>query len=242
MEEEGLSVDTSVIEPLRLSKAFATALVKALAGIEGAVKSATNPHFKSRYADLSAVMEAVKPSLSANGLGLIQRPVAGRGAAIETILVHESGETLSFGIMDIPLQQNSPQGYGSTLSYLRRYSIATALGCPQLDDDGEGAEVKASYQPTPPPLPQGVVKADALPAKSYSGLYYYSLVKVSEDRKADAQELLETAGAKWDDEGLFWVSEKPVSKLSRHEISETEAVAKLQKAHLHDGEGDHAAL
>ena len=119
---------------------IASALVKAQRQFAPALKTATNPHFKSKYADLSACVEAVLDSLNAAGVFLMQRqhPNEG-GVSIETIFVHESGETLSAGILSVPAAKQDPQGYGSALTYARRYSLMAACGIAPEDDDGNAA-------------------------------------------------------------------------------------------------------
>ena len=131
---------------------IASALVKAQKGFAPALKSATNPHFKSRYADLAACVEAVIDSLNANGIALIQKqhPSEG-GVAVETVFVHESGETLSAGVLHVPASKQDPQGYGSALTYARRYSLMAACGIAPEDDDGNAAKAPAKnnvHKPT----------------------------------------------------------------------------------------------
>jgi hypothetical protein len=128
-------------------KLVSTAFVKAQQQFGPALKTSTNPHFKSRYADLSACVEAVIDALNANGIALMQKmhPSEG-GVAIETIFVHESGESMANGILHVPASRQDPQGYGSALTYARRYSLMTACGIAPEDDDGNMAskrEVKS---------------------------------------------------------------------------------------------------
>lgn len=119
---------------------IASALVKAQKAFGPALKSSSNPHFKSKYADLSACIEAVIDGLNANGIALIQKqhPHDG-GVAVETIFVHESGEILSAGMLTVPAAKQDPQGYGSALTYARRYSLMAACGIAPEDDDGNAA-------------------------------------------------------------------------------------------------------
>lgn len=116
------------------------ALVAAQRNFAPALKSSTNPHFKSKYADLAACVEAVIDALNEAGLALVQKqhPHDG-GVAVETIFVHESGEQLSAGIMSVPASKQDPQGYGSALTYARRYSLMAACGIAPEDDDGNAA-------------------------------------------------------------------------------------------------------
>lgn len=119
---------------------LAQALTKAQSEIEGAIKDKTNPHFKSRYADLSSVVDALKLPLAKHGLAYVQ--VAHdkeNAAAIETLIIHSSGETLSCGVISVPVSKGDAQGFGSALTYARRYSLSAAFGVAPEDDDGNAA-------------------------------------------------------------------------------------------------------
>jgi len=121
-------------------KEIAAALVKAQRAFGPALKTATNPHFKSKYADLSACVEAVIDGLNANGIALVQAThECPDGVIVETIFVHESGEQLSAGRLRVPAAKNDPQGYGSAMTYARRYSLMAACGIAPEDDDGNAA-------------------------------------------------------------------------------------------------------
>jgi hypothetical protein len=119
---------------------LASAMATAFGQFEAATKDATNPHFKSKYADLPAVIEAVKPALLANRLFFTQatHEMPG-GVCVETQVHHESGESMSFGRLFVPANKQDAQGYGSALTYARRYSLMTAFGIPAEDDDGNAA-------------------------------------------------------------------------------------------------------
>ena len=124
-------------------KNIATALVKAQKAFGPALKTSTNPHFRSRYADLSACVEAVIDSLNNNGIALIQRNYEDNtGVTVETLFVHESGEILECGKLHVPASKQDPQGYGSALTYARRYSLMAACGIAPEDDDGNAASRK----------------------------------------------------------------------------------------------------
>jgi hypothetical protein len=128
---------------------IAAAFVKAQKAFGPALKSSTNPHFKSRYADLSACIEAVVDALNNNGIGLIQRCYdAGAGVMVETVFVHESGEVLECGILQVPASKQDPQGYGSALTYARRYSLMAACGIAPEDDDGNSASRRTEIKST----------------------------------------------------------------------------------------------
>jgi hypothetical protein len=130
-------------------KNLATALVKAQKAFGPALKTSTNPHFKSRYADLAACVEAVIDALNDNGIALIQKNYdCTNGVMIETIFVHESGEMLECGILHVPANKQDAQGYGSALTYARRYSLMAACGIAPLDDDGQAAVYKPMINET----------------------------------------------------------------------------------------------
>lgn len=119
---------------------IASALVKAQKGFGAALKTSSNPHFKSRYADLAACVEAVIDSLNDNGVALIQQThECDSGVIVETMFIHESGETFSAGKLHVPASKQDAQGYGSALTYARRYSLMAACGIAPEDDDGNAA-------------------------------------------------------------------------------------------------------
>lgn len=116
------------------------ALVTALAEIGGAAKDKVNPAFKSKYADLSSVIDAIKPVLARHDLGFTQSTEPSEGGVIvETILWHTDGEKQSLGKLFVPANKQDAQGFGSALTYARRYSLMTAFGVPAEDDDGNAA-------------------------------------------------------------------------------------------------------
>lgn len=119
------------------------ALAKAIAlsqlHVENALKSSTNPHFKSKYADLAEILNTVRPVFSANGIAIVQTPTFESGvASVETMLCHESGEFIS-SICSSAVSKQNAQGIGSAITYLRRYSLAAMCGIAQEDDDGQHA-------------------------------------------------------------------------------------------------------
>lgn len=132
---------------------FAEALVKVQGAIKTAIKDATNPAFRSKYADLGAVWEAVKPALQDNGFAVVQSPqFEGETMWLETTLLHVTGERMT-GRYPIRPDKNTPQGVGSAITYARRYSISAMLGVvADEDDDGNAASgVAAPSKAAPPP-------------------------------------------------------------------------------------------
>lgn len=135
---------------------IAKAFCKAQKEFAPALKTNTNPHFKSKYVGLDGCIEAVIDALNNNGIALVQKPHdCESGVKIETVFIHESGEVLSGGILHVPASKQDPQGYGSALTYARRYGLMAACGIAPEDDDGNAAtKPKTSPAPNlvPPPL------------------------------------------------------------------------------------------
>ena len=130
----------------------AAALVKAQKEFGPALKSSSNPHFKSRYADLAACVEAVVDALNNNGIALTQRvSPSDNGVIVETVFIHESGEIINCGQLHVPATKHDAQGYGSALTYARRYSLMAACGIAPEDDDGNAASKRPSAPAVPTP-------------------------------------------------------------------------------------------
>ena len=116
-------------------------MAKAQGAMKGAVKDSANPFFKSKYADLASVVEAIRAAFSANGLSYIQTVQSSEldEVRVETMILHSSGEWISCGVLALPVSKNDAQGYGSALTYARRYSLSAAVGVAPEDDDGNAA-------------------------------------------------------------------------------------------------------
>jgi hypothetical protein len=129
-------------------KNLAVAMNKAQTEMGGAHKGANNPFFKSKYADLAAVVQAVKEPFANNGLSYVQFPIEDNGRiGVETILMHSSGEWLS-NSFTVNLTKQDAQGAGSAITYCRRYGLQAVAGIPSEDDDGNAASKGAKAQPT----------------------------------------------------------------------------------------------
>lgn len=128
------------------------AFIKAQGEMGAAIKNASNPHLKSKYADLGSVMEAAMPALHANGFAVMQ-PSGGdeRGLYVDTILLHESGETFTSRVYLVMGKQDM-QALGSAQTYARRYGLMGMAGVVPEDDDGEAAK-RPPQQPVNPPPP-----------------------------------------------------------------------------------------
>jgi len=119
---------------------IAAAFVKAKRSFGSALKDKTNPAFRSKYADLGACIDAVEDALLDNGIAFIQETSEDpTGVTVETVFLHESGESMRCGKLHVPAAKQDPQGYGSALTYARRYSLMAACGIAPEDDDGNAA-------------------------------------------------------------------------------------------------------
>jgi hypothetical protein len=128
---------------------ISAALVEAYKSIGGVVKGAANPFFKSKYADLTSIIELVKSPLEAQGIIVLQPIRHGEdgNTYLETRLLHSSGEFLSsFMPLDVTGKE---QALGSRISYFRRYQLQSLLSIPALDDDGEVAMNRGSSPSKP---------------------------------------------------------------------------------------------
>ncbi len=122
------------------TSAIAKAFVAAQKEFAPAIKNSTNPHFRSAYVDLAGCVEAVLDALNNHGIALMQRThECDNGVKVETVLLHESGESITGGIIQVPADKQTPQGYGSALTYARRYSLMAATGIAPEGDDGNAA-------------------------------------------------------------------------------------------------------
>lgn len=119
-----------------------SAMAKAFAEIESATKGAAGQVGQQRYkyADLTSVIDAIKPALVRNNLFFTQTPEpTDGGVCIATHLYHIDGMNLPLGKLFVPANKNDAQAYGSALTYARRYALVTAFGVPVEDDDGNAA-------------------------------------------------------------------------------------------------------
>ncbi len=127
-------------------KELANALCKAQALMTGAKKASNNPFFKSKYSDLSSVMEAISIPFAENGLCFVQGAELDENKiAVKTRIMHSSGEWIE-STTQLPPTKNDAQGYGSAITYAKRYGLQALAGVPSIDDDGNEA-VKHAIKP-----------------------------------------------------------------------------------------------
>jgi hypothetical protein len=130
-------------------KELAPALAKAQAAMKAATMDGENPHFRSRYATLASINDAVKKPLADHGLCVVQGVGAGEGTAkVSTMILHSSGEWIASELALPVGERATPQAIGSAISYGRRYGLAALCGVvSDTDDDGEQAEAAAKTSP-----------------------------------------------------------------------------------------------
>tara|TARA_R110000868_G_scaffold316735_1_gene577603 strand:+ start:958 stop:1635 length:678 start_codon:yes stop_codon:yes gene_type:complete len=136
--------------------ALNAALAKAQAELQHAIKDRTNPAFKSQYADLASVLDAVRP-LAAHGIAVTHYMAPQpdpRVVSLHTVLRHSSGEQLDCGAVCMTAKDSGPQSVASAITYARRYGIMLACGIApgdNSDDDGNAAQGLAPSKPTSSP-------------------------------------------------------------------------------------------
>jgi hypothetical protein len=145
---------------------LAEALAKAQGQMENAKKASTNPHFKSNYADLAAVVTAIRKPLAENALSYIQATEvdSAGNVTLVTTLAHKTGQWVRSFYPVVPVQK-TPQGFGSALTYARRYSLAAIAGLAAEDEDDDGNAASAgapvAARNTAPAKPSQEAKLEA---------------------------------------------------------------------------------
>lgn len=114
------------------------ALSKFRAQVKQPAKTAKNPYFNSKYVTLEGVMQAIDAALPGTGLAYSQLVEdGGNGASVSTLVTHSSGEWMLYGPLTLAPTKRDPQGYGSAITYAKRYQLASAFGISSdIDDDG----------------------------------------------------------------------------------------------------------
>lgn len=128
---------------------IAKAMSKAQKQMRPAIKDASNPHFRSKFSSITAVWECLREPMTDNLLSVVQDVTTESGfVSIETRILHESDQWISFGPLKLPVTKQDAQGYGSAISYARRYALCSALGIvSDDDDDGNAASAPPKYMP-----------------------------------------------------------------------------------------------
>lgn len=198
---------TTTKKPTSLLEALATVLPM----LEGAKKNAANPHFKSKYADLGSVIDAIRPAAE-HGIWFrqidLERP---NGAAVETFYIGH-GEEISAGITFVPADRNNAQGYGSAKTYARRYGLLNAFGLSSEDDDGNAAAEappKDERKPNTQQKPRPITDAQY---EELMQLFDHLNVPVGGFLKVANIANLESLPANWFDRAKGWVNEQAKAK------------------------------
>jgi hypothetical protein len=190
------STDTDKIVP---------AYIKAEHTVGSVKKTASNPHFRSKYANLEAVMEACSEALDKNGLAIWQS-ITEEGDRMITRLYHTSGQWME-GYTPLIIAKNDMQGLGSAYTYARRYGLMAIMGIAPEDDDGNAASA------TIIPLP--VKKAEPK--------------KVETDHVEEAKSILSEAKQISDAKELDWFLKKNAQRIADIREASTVTHEYLQK-------------
>ncbi|MBP2660324.1 MAG: superfamily protein [Firmicutes bacterium] len=186
---------------------LAVSLAKVQGSITHAVKDSENPFHKNKYADLASVWEACRKQLAENGLSIVQLPDGLEDGCLilDTTMLHTSGQWISSRIK-MPLQKQDPQGYGSTLTYARRYALAAMVGVYQDDDDANEGTIPKSQSkqqnkptntniPTAPQKPSTTqaTKPQSEPTKATDGQVKSLYIKCTKEGMSqdDVHQLIE---------------------------------------------------
>jgi hypothetical protein len=170
-----------------------SALVKAQSQMTHAAFDQTNPHFKSKFASLKSVIDAVKPALNANGIAYIQKSVPmDHGIAVETVFYGHC-EELSTGPVPVPIDRENAQGFGSALTYAKRYSLAMACGVAADEDDDGNAAAKNTTGRKPQSVTKTVIQEEGIKVDEGKRTSYISLLTeaTSAEDHAGMKELLD---------------------------------------------------
>ena len=197
---------------------LASALAKAQGEMHGATKDSTNPHFKSKYADLASVWDACRAPLAKNGLAILQ-PVTAEGNAVTvtTILAHSSGEWIAESLT-MTAQQNTPQAVGSTITYGRRYGLSSMVGIAPEDDDGEAATARGFGATESMPRPVPVRESSGAHAALVGDVGPVVIAEVGKGPAGSVAEIVLTNG----DRIVTW--KQPVKAKAEHAMKTCEAV------------------
>lgn len=170
-----------MIETSESTAKLDSALAKAQGEFVAAIKDSPNPAFKSKYADLTAIMEAIRPTLTKHGISVTQWPVHSTDNRVHMVTrIAHDGEWMR-GHFSMPVLKQDAHGYGSIVTYLRRYCVSACLGViTDLDDDGNAATGRHTEPPAPAPVMQSINGTPGT-SKAASRSTYEKLVKEVRD-------------------------------------------------------------
>lgn len=212
---------------------FAEAFIEMQHSIGAAIKASKNPAFKSDYADLNAVWEAIKDPLHDHGFGVVQHTdFDDKDVWVATTLLHSSGEKMT-GRYPLRPTRADPQGYGGALTYAKRYSLCAMLGVvAEKDDDGNTASAGARNTQSPPP--NGAAAALA-PAQQANG----DIAPMARNWVNEQKEIINACATlpeltEWLDHegGGSWTNPIPSSKLKKLATSQGAMFKELKEYYL----------
>lgn len=156
-------------------KDIASAMSKAQAVMKAAHKDSTNPAYRSKYADFTAIWDACRGPLTTNGLTVWQDVQSTEGGvSVTTRVVHASGQWVEFGPLTVPLPQTKQDAHavGSATSYAKRYALSAAVGVVADDDDDGNAAVdqrQVAGRPTGSLPDSGPTPSAVIPVGKHAG-------------------------------------------------------------------------
>jgi hypothetical protein len=197
---------------------LAKALVQAQADFGPLVKGSKNEFFRSKYSDLSAVMDVIRGPLHEHGLCFVQtnEPDEPGFITLETTLIHTSGEWVA-GRIRMPLVKSDPQGYGSAMTYARRYALQAILGLAAEDDDAESAtqrkapvdRSKPEKPPSPPAEPQTPPTGQETPITAPQRKKLWAMMTEAGLDKDDAKAFYDRIGPKTSKDASVFIESFP---------------------------------
>lgn len=192
---------------------LAKAMVKVQLALNPAFKDAENPFVKNRYATLNSVIDACRDALTTQSIWVAQYPVAAEAGhlGLVTKLVHGDSGQWQSSMMVMPLPKNDPQGYGSALTYARRYGLATLVGMvSEADDDAEAAMPRRNkpnrrntLQANAPDPLAGLPRIDGVEYRTVTANNGKPCITASGNVR-DKRPLLQEAGFRWDGNRKLW--------------------------------------
>ncbi len=206
---------------------LATTMISVQQALTPALKDATNTFTNSSYATLKSVMDVCRETLLQNGIWLTQYPVPVETGhlGLVTKIIHAATGQWQASLIVMPLPKSDPQGYGSALTYARRYGVSALLGIITEDDDAEGAmkrgqtvnakirsgnsDTKILDRSTKPPYQGRETGPDNLP--KLDGVNYRKqkagdgkICILATGNTHSKKEFLKTAGFRWDGDKKIW--------------------------------------
>lgn len=168
-------------------------------------KDAKNPFFKSNYVTLEGVQNAIDAAIKNTGLAYTQivKNDDNGNVGVETIITHESGQYLATGVLALRPEKATPQGYGSTITYAKRYQLASAFGVSSdVDDDGNVGSgnfktpTKGNYQQSNYQQPRQQVQQKQVNPEiaTYNSLFNKALKTLETDKATLKSQVTEQIG------------------------------------------------